>query len=249
MSLPITVSIGAGWSIGPGWALGSDQAPTVVGTWSFNGANDLQILNNTATYTGNTTFEMWIRPTGTSTSPVWWMPVDYVSPSNYNKLQWYLNGSTITAQNIPRAGGASVFTPIATTLNPNAWNYVCFTVASGVAILYVNGARIGSSTASNYTYRLSSWYVGYDTQPTPDEFFTGQLTNIRLSNADIYNLAALPATMTVPTAQLTVESSTLVLYTMSNPTADISNEIDSTGNADTIASAPPTWVAANPSPY
>jgi len=246
--MPVTV--GAGWTIGPGWILGSGTAPSGVGAWSFNGANDLQILDsNPSTYTGDTTFEMWIRPTGSSTSPVWWMPVDYVSPSNYNKLQWYLTGSTLTAQNIPFAGGASAFTPISATLNLNAWNYVCFAVASGVAILYVNGVRIGSSSASNYTYRLDSWYVGYDTQPTPDEFFTGQLTNIRLSNADIYNLAALPATMPVPTAQLTVQGSTLVLYTMSNPAADPGNETDSTGNAFTVGGAPPTWVNSVPGPY
>jgi hypothetical protein len=221
-----------------------------VGAWNFDGANDLQILDySPATYTGDTTFEMWVKPTGSSTSPIWWMPTNYVSPSNYNKLQWYLTGSTITAQNIPRAGGASVFTPISATLNLNAWNYVCFAVASGVAIFYVNGNRVGSSTASNYAYNLSSWYVGYDTQPTPDEFFSGQLTNIRLSNADIYNLAALPSTMPVPTGQLTVQGSTLVLYTMSNSTADISNETDSTGNASTIASAPPTWINSVPGPY
>ena len=122
-------------------------------------------------------------------------------------------------------------------------------MASGVAILYVNGVRIGSSTATNYTYRLDTWFVGYDTQPTPDEFFTGQLTNIRLSNADIYNLAALPATMPVPTGQLTVQGTTLILYTMSDPNADISNETDSTGNASTIATVPPTWVNSTPGPY
>jgi hypothetical protein len=242
----MSLSIGAGWSIGGGFAVGAIDA--VVGAWSFNGANDLQILDFTP-YTGNTTFEMWIRPTGSSTSPVWWMPVDYVSPSNYNKLQWRLDGSTLTAQNIPFAGGASTFTPISATLNLDAWNYVCFAVVSGVAILYVNGVRVGSSSASNYTYQLNAWYVGYDTQPNPDEFFTGQLTNIRLSNADIYNLAALPSTMPVPTGQLTVQGTTLVLYTMSNPTADISNETDSTGNASTNASSPPTWIGSNPGPY
>jgi hypothetical protein len=240
----MSLSIGGGWSIGGGFSVGTP----VVGAWNFNGANDLQILDFTP-YTGNTTFEMWVKPTGASTSPIWWMPVDYVGPSNYNKLQWYLTGSTITAQNIPKAGGASTFTPISTTLNLDAWNYVCFAVVSGVAILYVNGARIGSSSASNYTYQLDAWYVGYDTLPIPDEFFTGQLTNIRLSNSDIYSLAALPATMTVPTSQLTVQGSTLILYTMSNPAADITNETDSTGNASTNAGAPPTWVATDPSPY
>jgi hypothetical protein len=246
MAQPLT--IGPGWSISGTWSVGS--APAGVGAWSFNGANDLIILDySPATYTGDTTFEMWIRPSGSSTSSVWWLPNSYVSPTNYKKLQWYLTGSTLTAQNIPYGGGASGFTPISTTLNLNAWNYVCFAVVSGVAILYVNGIRIGSSTASNYTYRLDNWFVGYDTQPTPDEFFTGQLTNIRLSNADIYNLAALPATMPVPTGQLTVQGSTLILYTMSDSNADISNETDSTGNASTIATVPPTWVNSVPGPY
>jgi Concanavalin A-like lectin/glucanases superfamily len=246
--MPITIN--GGFVLTGGMSMGNLAGlATGVGAWNFDGNNDLQIWVEPNPYTGDSTIEMWVKPTGTSTSPIWWIPVDYVDSSDYNKLRWYLTGSTITVESRPKAGGASTFTPISTTLNLNEWNYICFAVINGVAILYVNGTLVGHSTTHTYTYRLNAWFVGYDTAVDPFEFFSGQITNLRLSNTDIYNLSSLPGTMPVPTGQLTVQNSTLVLYTMSDPNANIVNLTDDTDNAFTNAGSPPTWVSSTPGPY
>jgi hypothetical protein len=81
-------------------------------------------------------------------------------------------------------------------------------------------------------------------------YYDGLITNFRMSNADIYNLASNPATMTVPSAQLTPTSGvSLALMTMETSNGAFDETSGNAGGDIVIEFNPPTWVMSTPSPF
>jgi hypothetical protein len=180
--MPITINGGfvltGGMSMGN--LVGALSSPSSIGALQFTAANqsNLEIVysSNQPTlpppyisdlYTGDITIELWVNPTGASTSPLWWVPTwagtgpGVGTNTSRNSLQCRLDGTTLTLENIPvalqptRPTGASVFTPITTTLTVDSWNYVCVTVVDSTILLYVNGSLVGSSTIATTMGALS----------------------------------------------------------------------------------------------
>jgi hypothetical protein len=272
----MSIIIGGGITIGGGINIdttgGGGFSGSSRGALSFSrsGQTDLEVLYSSNqshpppparqdTYTGDITIEMWIKPTSNNTDgSLWWFPTGWANNSGvttYNSFQCIINGSTIRLENLPytitggnaSAPGTSIFTTISGSINPNTWNYVCVSVVSGIVKLYVNGSLVGHSTASTYTY-MPSFFIGrpIDGNNTT-AYYDGLITNFRMSNADIYNLASNPATMTVPSAQLTPTSGvSLALMTMSSSATAFNETSGNAGGTTVIEYNPPTWVSTTP---
>jgi len=93
----------------------------------------------------------------------------------------------------------------------NTWTHVAFTLSAGVITLYINGVAQSLSSGSSTWYGLSvtsgSSYIGESTDASSSAI-NGYLSNIRVST--------IARTITVPTAPLVADTSTVFLTSQSN---------------------------------
>jgi Concanavalin A-like lectin/glucanases superfamily len=205
------------------------------GYWSgyFDGSSYLAGPTTSALNfgTGNYTVEFWVYPATTPSTLDIYLSAQSdgtnvfqigFSPSQY----LYSNADSI------RNGTAS-------SIILNQWNHVAL-VRSGTSVaLFSNGTRVG--TASNsLSINLTNFYVGtYSTSPGNYNATNAYISNVRFSNAAIYNPTL--TTYTIPTSPLTAIASTSLLTLQDNRFKD-----NSTNSLAITASGTPKIQAFQP---
>lgn len=227
MVAPIRVE--SGITIGGGITIGDVTVPVTGGSMNFAGTTAYNYWYNSGsglqTSSTNVTVEFWMRPTSNPGGVFLWgtdagdFRIDYAS-------------GTLTVT--PPTGATMSYTVAA-----NTWTYICTGNFNGAGRLTVNGVNRGSSGTSNYTWNGSA-YVG----AVGGSFFDGQLTNVRLSNADVRGIGG-GGGFSVPTQPLTATPGTTLLLLNATTAGTVTD--DTSGNNIPLSSIrPPTWSALTP---
>ena len=162
--------------LGPSWTPNGKNG----GALNFDGLNDLVRVADHATLdlTNAMTLEAWVRPTaggGWRTVVLKEKPNGLVyalySNSNSNRPTMYVNNFN--------AEGTG-------PLTLNTWTHIAATYGSNVLRLYVNGTQVDSFNR-NTTMANSTGTLGIGGNQIWNEYFTGQLDDVR-----IYNRALTP---------------------------------------------------------
>ena len=224
----MSVIIGNGCTIGPGWSIGG-AAPAVGGSMDFAGTTNYNYWFNSGsglqTSSTTVTVEFWMRPTNNATGV----------------FLWGTDGGDFSITY--GSGLLTVTPPVGQTMSypvsPNVWTYICTGNFNGAGRLTVNGINQGSSGTSNFTWNGSA-YVG----AVGGLFFDGQLTNVRLSNADVNGIGS-GGGCSVPTQPLTATPGTTLLLLNATSAGTVTD--DTSGNNIPMSSIrPPTWSALTP---
>jgi hypothetical protein len=123
---------------------------------------------------------------GVQTESAW-----FLVSSNPNSAQDILTLKTsgdsavkmgFTSQNfaISTGGGSTLVTASLSILSASTWHYVAYTYDGITNILYIDGAKVASSTSAPNSGAPNSVYVG--TLSGSGEFFNGQIDETRVSN-------------------------------------------------------------------
>lgn len=196
------------------------------GVYSVTGADAGFASVNSSLGTG--TFEAWMKTTATSTRVV-------LGRGNF---YWF----GVTAAGLPTAK-LGVTNPVTLTgtvaINDGAWHHMALVVVAGAGSLYVDGARVATSAATNEVSGTESGGLmigGFGTTATFD--FAGDggglVDEVRFSSVARYT----GTTYTTPTTAFTSDASTTALYHLDG------DATDATGAGGTTAPGQPTGLAA-----
>ena len=201
------------------------------GSSYFTPGNTVTNFLCTSTSTGATaTFEAWVYPTAYSTGPSAWQfssisakDGTYYNFGVYNgylRFYWYDGGfkyvQSVNSTDVPL----------------NTWTYVTVTINGSTIKEYINGVL--NTTSATYTGIQSagsgtSDKIGReDEQPT---YFTGYISNYRLTNTVVYS-----SNFTPPTTQLTNITGTQLLTCQSSTLVDNSSNAYSITNSGVTTS-------------
>ena len=187
--------------------------------WSnyFDGTGDYLTVPDNAVFSlgsGNFTIEAWVNPTASPNQPM-------IIGQWTSSYAWTMQLSNDGNRNLRALLHDGSFQDYVSTspLGLNTWNHCAFVRESNTVSLYLNGARVYTTTFSGtVTNSTSAVSVGADASG-------GQPLQGYISNARVVVGTALysGATYTVPTAPLTAVSGTSLLTCQSNRFFDSSS--------------------------
>jgi len=169
--------------------------------------------------TNNFTVESWVYPTSFGTYNIFWDQWQG-SGGSFTTGQWQI-GTSSASGNVfficATSSSASTLLTSNTGLTLNTWNHVAVTRNSGTVTIYVNGNSKGATSFSS-AVGLSSYAPNIGRQQNGNaDYFSGYLSNLRVSNAAVYT-----TTFTPQTTALTTSNSTVLLTSQSNRFIDVS---------------------------
>jgi hypothetical protein len=152
---------------GPTWTTGKVGS----GALSFDGSNDVLMLNSVNFNTGDLTFSAWIyRTTG----------------GNANGWVMGSTGQEFAADNVNRricftSNNATYLCTASNTLNLNAWQHVAVVrTLSGAATIYINGTQVATG-ATGAPIASASWAIGnYPSAAGNVRPFAGKIDDVRV---------------------------------------------------------------------
>jgi Concanavalin A-like lectin/glucanases superfamily len=188
----------------------------------FDGSTGYLSLAANSAYSfsnGNFTVESWVYPTSFGTYNIFWDQWKGSSGS-FTTGQWQI-GTSSSSGNVfficATGSSSSTLLTSNTGLTLNTWNHVAVTRNSGTVTIYVNGNSTGATSFSS-AVGLSSYAPNIGRQQNGNaDYFSGYLSNLRVSNAAIYT-----TTFTPQTTALTASNSTVLLTTQYNRFIDVS---------------------------
>jgi len=211
-------------------------SPTVStsgsGSILFNGSS--QYLSTSATQvipaTGDFTIEAWIYPTSFSGSPVF---CGQGSAGDAGRTLFY-----ISTGGVPTFSNGSSFTFTSTgTVSLNTWTYIAFTRSGSTGTWYINGASAGTGSLSGITIQNTFVTIGGSNPLWTAQYFTGNISNFRISDA----ARTISSTPTAPFNPSTANTKMLLLTASGAFLADAStNAYTFTNNGAT------TWNQLSP---
>jgi len=157
-------------------------SPTVStsgsGSISFNGSS--QYLSTSATQvipaTGDFTFEAWIYQTSFSGNGAVW---GQGSGGDPGRSQIY-----ITSLGVPTfTNGSSFVLSSSGTVSLNTWTYIAFVRSGSTGTFYINGTSAGSGSLSGISIQNTIFTVGATNPAWTTGYFTGYISNFRISDA------------------------------------------------------------------
>jgi hypothetical protein len=163
-------------------AASTTGSPTIStsgsGSILFNGSS--QYLSTSATQvipaTGDFTIEARIYPTSFSGSPVF---CGQGSGGDPGRTLFY-----ITTGGVPTFTNGSSFTLASTgTVSLNTWTYIAFTRSGNTGTWYINGASAGTGSLSGITIQNTFVTIGGSNPLWTAQYFTGYISNFRISDA------------------------------------------------------------------
>lgn len=215
-------------------------SPTVStsgsGSIALNGTNQYLSGPSTALLnysTGSFTVEFWVYATTIGALTIFFSASNAtqdfqigLSPTNY--LYWHNSGNQIT-----NAGNAA-------SCPLNQWNHIVLVRSGSSCALYCNGTRFGTATNSA-AVNLTQFVIGTYWNGAPNYSTTGNITNVRISNTNMYNPNS--SSITVPTAPFVPSSSTNFLLS-----AVSGSQFADSSSSGLILGAPnsPTWNQLSP---
>jgi len=148
------------------------------GSILFNGTS--QYLSTSATQvipaTGDFTIEAWIYPTSFSGSPVF---CGQGSAGDPGRTLFF-----ISTGGVPTFSNGSSFTFTSTgTVSLNTWTYIAFTRSGSTGTWYINGASAGTGSLSGITIQNTFVTIGGSNPLWTAQYFTGYISNFRISDA------------------------------------------------------------------
>ena len=148
------------------------------GSILFNGTS--QYLSTSATQvvpaTGDFTIEAWIYPTSFSGSPVF---CGQGSAGDAGRTLFF-----ISTGGVPTFSNGSSFTFTSTgTVSLNTWTYIAFTRSGSTGTWYINGASAGTGSLSGITIQNTFVTIGGSNPLWTAQYFTGYISNFRISDA------------------------------------------------------------------
>ena len=191
--------------------------------WSnyFDGTGDFLSIPSNAAFaygTSDFTVECWVYKLTSATMAV--LDSNTGSPGTFG---FAILSTQITGYQT--WGTAFTFTH---TLAINSWQHIAFIRTSGTLYLYVNGAQIGSTAASQNFVSSQPLIVGRNAGSGADQY-NGYISNLRI----VKGTAVYTAAFTPPTAPLTAITNTSLLTCQSNRFLDTStNNFTITRNGD-----------------
>jgi len=195
--------------------------PTSVATYGsgyFDGSGDYLTVSSSAgvTGTGAFTVEFWAYMT-TSQS--------FSRPVSGGADQFTIDLSSDGVINYGKAGVNNIISSnVGKVLG--CWCHIVIARSSGgTARIWANGVSIGTATDSN-NYTAGTVYIG--STSVPNFYLTGYLSNLRITNTDVYGTSN--TTITVPTTLLTAVSGTSLLTTQYNGAGNNNGFKDSSQN-------------------
>jgi len=191
----------------------------------FNGTSSyLSLTQPSNAGTGDFTIELWIYPT--SISAIGYLLSTSTTAANCYHL-WVATTGAITLA--VDSATASITSGTPSFAKVNAWTHVAITRSSGVVYMYVNGVR-QVTTLSKATQFGDTGVLNIGRyQPTPGQYFTGYITNLRY----VYGTAVYTGSyVTTPyTTPLTAITNTTLLLAQTTITKDNStNNVTITNN-------------------
>lgn len=190
---------------------------------TLNGSSQYGTVTDNTTFNGTSiTVEMWVRPSSvTSTQDLF----DKLDGSNHG-IELYLSGTQL------RCWFNGVLALQGGTLAINTWYSIAVCVTGGTGYLFVNGVLVNSGTA-NYTHALTTATLGVFTD-TAQQFFNGQIDEVRVSNVARYTTTYTPA------LTLSSDANTIALWHFNEGSGTSAS--DSSGNANTMSLVgTPSW--------
>jgi hypothetical protein len=193
----------------------------IGGSGYFDGSDNLTVSSSAGVSgTGAFTVEFWAYLT-TSQS--------YSRPVSGSSNQFTIDLSSSGEINYGKAGVNNIISSnVGAVLG--AWCHIVIARSSGgTARIWANGTSIGTATDSN-NYTAGTVYIG--STSTPNFYLTGYLSNLRITNTDVYGTSN--TTITVPTAPLSAVSGTSLLTNFTNAGIldnAMMNDLETVGNA------------------
>lgn len=221
-------------------AASTTGSPTIStsgsGSISFNGSNQYLTGPSTSALnygTGNFTVEFWVYATTIGALSIFFSASNgaqdfqlALSPTNY--LYWHNNGIQISNPGNPSS------CPL------NQWNHIVFVRSGSSCALYCNGTRFGTTTNLS-SINLTQFFIGSYWNAAPNYLTTGNITNVRVSNTNMYDPSS--SSITVPTAPFAPLSSTNFLLSAVSGSQYVDN---SSSNLTLGAPNSPPWAALSP---
>ncbi len=164
------------------------------GALSFDGVNDWVTVADTAALdlTTGMTLEAWVQPTSANR----WRTVALKEQTGNLVYALYGNNSGQRASANVLLGGSEAEARSASQLPANVWTHLAATYDGAAVRLYVNGALSGSTTAAG-SLPASAGPFRIGGNAIWDEFFSGQLDDLRLYNRAL-SLTEVQADMATP---------------------------------------------------
>ena len=146
--------------------------------------------------TGDSTVEMWIKPS--ITTEVWEFLMGQSVSGNPNDNQWVigLQGPQLDVQN--NGGGSNVET--GSLIVANTWQHVAVVRSSGITYMYVNGLLSAEGSQNPYTDSPNPLYIGagdFVAGVIPTYLYGGYIDELRITNG----VARYTANFTPPTGE------------------------------------------------
>ena len=164
------------------------------------------------------TIEAWINPSAMARYGVAGWGVNTNNNCNNFRLDttalvnyWYANDLSVTV-------GSLV----------NGWHHVAAQFDGTTRAIYLDGVRVGFDTPTGHTITVNNNLVIGST--TNNEYFSGYLSNVRISNIARYS----GSTYTIPATQFTSDANTIVLVKGTNASIfdnSVQNDLETVGNA------------------
>ena len=183
------------------------------------------------------TFEAWVYPTAYNTGGSLWMfsPVHAKGATYFNfgvrngAVRWYWNGGSL----------ANILDSASTSDVPlNTWTHIALTISGTTFNIYINGTlNTTAVTNSGVNASGAGTLETIGNEGNAPTYFTGYISNYRLSNTVVYT-----STFTPSTTSLTATANTRLLICQS------STFIDTSSNAYTITAYGGASISTN-SPF
>jgi len=150
---------------------------------------------------------------------------------SYTTGQWELQVLS-NVLSIYIATGASSYTQLTAPVSSNIWYHVAVVRSGTTVTMYLNGKSVSSATVSS-AFGLSAYAltIGRETR-TAAGYFSGQLSNVRITNTAVYT-----ANFTPPTSNLTAVSGTQLLTLQNATIVDNSTNAFSITNSGSVVTA------------
>ncbi|MGI3786557.1 MAG: LamG domain-containing protein, partial [Janthinobacterium lividum] len=168
----------SGLSLGTTGAIGTDKAASVNGTGSASAASNSGFVRAPNTFS----VEAWFKTTSTSGGQVVGFG-DVPTGSSYrHDRQVYLSAGGQLVYYVDQNGTSRTVTS-PRTYNNGVWHHVVATMSSSGMVLYVDGAKVASSTSVTYGRAYGGfWRVGADVLPgktsTTSAYLSGAIDDV-----------------------------------------------------------------------
>ena len=149
--------------------------PANANSGYFNGTNSfLSLTQPSNAGTADFTIELWVYPT--SLAAIGYLLSTSTILANCFHL-WITTTGTINLAIDSATASITSVTPSLAKIN--TWTHIAITRTSGVVFMYVNGFRQGTTPAKTTQFGDTGVLNIGRYQPTPGQFFTGYITNVR----------------------------------------------------------------------